>query len=568
MNYQLPNSYDKELINYQDDMGDTSGAVPPNAVGVHHNYDMTEPNYTIDIGLRYGDMPSEMLMAKFDETNIDSDTYQPLEQINDHWRTTLTDMGPEPRTMEEDQPRTDNQSKAFLNFRHHGNRSEGDYDVHMPEMFLGFHGEEDREPRGGNAGTNPMDPDFKELVKQQQARMRFIKFSPDSANWVTGGMRSEAKVQADNQEMIRQSRHRWKIFDTEYDGRRTGLAMDGGINAESRVMQQTALEQSYNDMLTQAAMDRRNKTTILSNKLFRDTTEYHQNTTDHKFKVAAYGLNPQRFRPFSPYESAIQYVATETELSGPQFTPECGKTANILMGKIVTQRHNAISDIKNGESVNNVITKTKAQERDMKSVLMGLTTDADMKGSMLMSPNDRGRTAAPVEFMNPVMTVDTDATQKQSIATMMFRSLSGSADPTKVMAMTQFGQKNSESVTVSPTSSKPLDMPVSSVGASIMTVDGKSLTTGTFKSAVRKNAVSQSQHATVDSKPFESLETGKQGRTALQQALNVRQTSHVFDNEFGRITGASQNGSSFHGTRGANSSIIKSSTEVGLGEFA
>jgi hypothetical protein len=544
----------------------------------NHNYD-DEDNYTIDKGLRYGDMPSEMLMAKFDETNIDYDTYQPLEELNDHWRTNLRDMGPDPTTLESDQPRTDNQSKQFLNLRYHGDRAVSDVEVHHPELFLGFHGEEDREPRGGGRGTNPLEPDMKELKKQFEARMRFIRFTPDSANFVTGGQRSEAKAMADNQTVFRQARHRLKIFDTEFDGRKNGLSMNGAQNQESLVNKQISLSDDYNDMIKQAQLDRRNKTTILSNKLFRDTTEYHQNTTDHQFKVAQYGANPQRFRPYHPIESVIRDIATETELSGPQLQTLQGKAANVLMGKIIQQRQQAVQDIKNGESVQNVVSKAKAQEKDLKSLLTTVSTDANSQDAI--QNEHRGRTATPSDEKSKLTTVNEEQTLNKSIATMMYKSVSEGADPVKVKSMINMDQ--SESKSLESTNSRglaPLDTSatggrmVNSVDAS--TVDGKSLSVGAFKSAVRQSLDSKVKDNN-DQKYKESMERGATGKAArLAKNKSIQRdvsgapdtySAGLFDNH-----GQSRTASARLSEHGANGSIMKSershSAQEGLSEFS
>lgn len=559
MNYQLPNSYQKELIDYPDEQ--------------FHNYDDTEESYQINRGLRYGDMPSEMLMSKFDETNLDFDTYQPLENLDNHWRTTLKDLSPQPSSLESDMRRTDNQSKSFLNHRYHGTRGNSDVEVHHPEMFLGFHGEEDREERGGGHGTNPLEPDMKEFTKQQQARLKYIRFTPDASNHVTGLGRSEAKVQADNQEVFRQNRHRMKIFDTSFDGRRNGLATQG-INNEALVYKQKALEDNYSDRIKQAAMIRNRKTTVLSNKLFRNTNEYHQFTSDHRFKVASYGENPRRFAPYHPLEAVIMNIATENELAYMQEHADSrGKAANVLMGKIVLQRRKAENDVEKGKSAGHIISKTKAQEKELKAVLSKVSHDDDKQESIHNDTNDRGKTAKRVDVVSQKSTQNEEQDRKKSQAVLMYKSVKGSIDHIKAKNMISMDQDSSNSIDT-PSSGKTAKRSKTHKGGKVindvqMTVDGKSLSIKNYKSVSRKNHRKNVDNATLDGHRSNNINKNTFGKTAPKIGVlnkNSRAgdvvvqdgyTEHVRDVARLRSNG----GTGSLSERGASSSVKKSSTD-------
>lgn len=567
MNYNLrnnnglpgvPTSYETERKNYPNDPS-------------FHNYDGTEDNYSIDIGLRYGDMPSEMLMQKFDETNIDSDTYQPLENLNDHWRSTLTDLSAQPTSLESDYRRTETNSTAFLNWRHRGTYTNSDAEVHQPEMFLGFHGEEDREERGGCKGTNPLEPDFKEFTKQNQARLKYLRFTPDASLNVTGLGRSEAKAQADNQKIFRTLRHQLNWFDTSYDGRRNGIAMNGGLNPESIVYQQVTLDKTdedYNDMIKQAQTNHTNKTTILSNKLFRNSTAYNQFTTDHVFKVAAYGENPRRFRPYFPLESVVMNVDTENELAYPeeQVDKMKGKAMNLLMGKIIMQRHKAAQDITNGESQSTVVRKTKAQEKEIKSIIGNLATDADSKESMINNGNDRGKTVRLSPHVSNVDKLVEDQDKKQSIATMMYKTVTGSADHIKTKSMIVNDQ--SESSSLMGTNDRKTSKYTRAKGGKsredviTMTDSGVSLNTNRFKSAARRMLESNVDRVSRDGTIAPTFNQNGYSKSAVKIKNNSRAVDVVTQDGYNELVKDSirprtNGGSGKIGERGNNSSIVK-----------
>lgn len=569
MDYNLPNSYDKTLKRYQN--------VNLNKTSVNndfHNYDDTETNFSIDNGLRYGDMPSEMLMQKFDETNVDFDSYQPLETLDDHWRSTLKDLSAQPTSLESDYRRTDTQSESILNLHHRGTRSVSDVDVHQPEMFLGFHGEEDREPRGGCKGTNPLEPDFKEFTKQNQARLKYLRFTPDASLNVTGLGRSEAKAQADNQKLFRTLRGQLNWFNTSYDGRKNGISMNGGLNPESLVYEQIGLDpadSNYNDMIKQTQTDRRNKTTILSNKLFRNTNAYNQFTTDHVFKVAEYGQNHRRFHPYFPTESAIMQIDTENELAYPEEQNDKmkGKMANLLIGKIIMQRHKAEKEITDCDSVIPIVKRTKAQEREIKSVLNSINTDADSNESMsniaISTPNITPHTSQ-VDLSKE------DQDKKQSVASLMFKATIGTNDHIKTKMMIANDQDETSSIVSN--YGKSTKIKRSKGGKTLkdvihMTDDGVSLESNKYKSSARKQLQSTVTHVNRDGTEGSDLSKDKHSKTSKRMGTRSRNndgvtqakySDQVYDSARLRTNG------SLVGERGANSSIRKSTQNININE--
>src|ERR1700761_6917819 len=104
-----------------------------------------------------GSMPNELLMSKFEETDLaPSDDY-----YESYARGLLTDYRPDDNKFEHEKPRSNvNQSAGKLQLQYYGHRGNAD-DPNHPEMYLGF---DDPDPRGIN-----VDPDFKQLVKQERA---------------------------------------------------------------------------------------------------------------------------------------------------------------------------------------------------------------------------------------------------------------------------------------------------------------------------------------------------------------------------------------------------------------
>lgn len=537
----------------------------------YENYDNTASDYSINIGGKYGDMPSEMLMAKFDETNMD-DNYRPFENLDNHWRDVLRDLTPEPRSLESDQVRRDNQSKQFLNLRYHGAREVSDVEVHHPEMFLGFSGEEDREPRGGNTGTNPMEPNFRKLTEQNQARLKYIKFAPDSCNNITGLGRSEAKAQADNLAVRRQVRHRTNIFSTSLDGRRSGLSTNRAPNCESRVFQQVGLDGDYSEKIRQLAMIRGSKTTTLSNTLFRNTNMYHQNTTDHVFQVAAYGENPRRFNLIHPLENVIMNIATEQELAYPEEVNDLtrGKAVNLLMGKAVLQRHKAEEDIEKGKSVQNVVGKTKAQEKDLQSVITKLSNDTDKKDG-IETRNGKNGTEPPVNNVSRKETFAEDQDRRNEIATIMFKTINGEKDVRKAqndiaheqnMKDISFGNLNGKNATRKDGSTSNF------VNKNTSTVlEGKSLETVSYKSAPERKNVSHGSGATQDGDYGKMLMNSAyknatpEGTNLIAPSMKINNQATMGEDIIDTNTRDTANTAGKMSERGVNSSIYKSTRD-------
>ena len=176
------------------------------------NIKPSEISYTIDIGLRYGEMPNEALAAKFEETA----DYNDGEGAYDTFaRDQIRDWRPDRPRLECEEPRKSFDSKGYLNLLHTGSRS-GEEDPRHSEMFLS---ETEKDPRG-----IATDPDFKKLTSQEMARMKYVRWGADADNSITGGGWDPAALNyAVRHDVVNAIAPRLKIFETEKDGRREGL---------------------------------------------------------------------------------------------------------------------------------------------------------------------------------------------------------------------------------------------------------------------------------------------------------------------------------------------------------
>jgi len=293
-------------------------------------------NYTIDEALPFGEMPAEALIAKFEETDTGESEYA----LQDYQRETLADFRPDPRTFEQDQPQTNNQSAGFLNHRYTGTRS--GQEVHHPELFLGFHGPEDRDPR-----RTFTDPDFNKLKEQHEARMKYVRWDADADNSITGGGWREDQLREAKQYLIKSAKQRIKVFSTSKDGKRNGM----NRTWEHRSIAETVdgKNDDMSDYMRDSGITPQRKTVILSNLELSSGKFYNRHIPDHEFAVARYGDNPRSAVLVRELGSkALKY---DGEVStGESDESVAYKTVGVLMSKIVEQKHHADQDMDTAES--------------------------------------------------------------------------------------------------------------------------------------------------------------------------------------------------------------------------
>jgi hypothetical protein len=323
-------------------------------------------NYTINIGLRSGGMPAQMLAEKFEETDIgpDEDAYDM------HVRREICDWTGDRNLMEHERPRGGvNARKGLLELRANGHR--GTADVETPEIFLGFGGPEDRDPRGTN-----VDPDMKQMVRQQQARMRFKRFTPDHSDDVTGGGRSEAMVMSDKQKGFRLTRERLKVFDRQIDGRREGLRRTWRHKSE---VSKQVLVQSYGDFIKDYAMNPQRRANMIAGAVIRDSKEWRTETSDQDYTIAKYSqICRRRTTANTQNRKTAQSDDTKWQDGDDSKTYRAVGLllANILRGKRTLYNG---GDVDMYKSENTQTRKNAPAARDLAAILRAMVHDADLK---------------------------------------------------------------------------------------------------------------------------------------------------------------------------------------------
>lgn len=316
--------------------------------------------------MNYGAMPHGLLESKFEETDIESEGV-----YNSYAKNLLTDRTPDTNFMAYEEPRGSVTARSgFINFRYNGHRGEA-YSPYRPEYFDGFGGGEDRDPRGIN-----VDPDMRELTKQEQARMRFVRFSPDSSESITSGGLSEYQVMANKQKVYRIVRGKLRVFDRQLDGRREGLRR---VYAHKSQFSNVQTEiKSYGDVITDYALTPQRRANKICQQVIRDAAGWRAETAEDNFAIMQYGQFGRKKKDCVTFKT----VENAMDSSDGKFTDadasKCFKTAGILMANIVNQKKQAkmLGDGEHGESRNSITAKTAPIVRDLIAVTKGIKTDA------------------------------------------------------------------------------------------------------------------------------------------------------------------------------------------------
>lgn len=329
--------------------------------------------YSLDIGGRSGDVPTTMLMEKFEETDIGNDELA----YDDYVRGQIRAFGlPDKNLFEHERPRGGvNRSAGMLQLRSNGHR--GSADVEKPEIFLGFAGPEDRDPRGIN-----VDPDMKELVRQEQARMRFVRFTPDHSDNVTGGMRSEAKVMADNQKLFKIKRERLKIFDRQIDGRREGLRR---VYAHKSDLAKQVLVQSYGDFIKDYAMNPQRRANIVTRNIIRDSARWRSETSDQDYQIARYSQICRRAKTSTDHKRVRDAQAADDTKWTDADASKSYRALGILMSHMIRGKRiradAADGDIAMYSSESTQSRKQTPVAKDIALILRAMTVGANFGAS-------------------------------------------------------------------------------------------------------------------------------------------------------------------------------------------
>lgn len=319
----------------------------------------------------FGALPDAMIMSRFEETDMGPDE----EVYNDYARVSLTDTGPDRNLFEHEGPRgAVNARSGKLQLQYYGHRGNSEF-PHHPEMFLGFGGAGDVDPRG-----YAVEPDFKKLTEQENARMRFIRFTPDDSDFVTGGGVSEYQTMQMQQTLLRRTRDNMRVFSPQRDGRREGLRRTYAHRPE---LEKQVTVQAYGDVIQDFAMNPQKHVVLVSDRIIRDTNWYRCGNQDQDFEIA-------KFYDHNARRQVRRTTANPTEMSAPDADfqqsdkSKCYKALGILMGQLIRNRQTiqySPQDIDYGAEGNTQVRKSEAVSRDIAIILRSLDTDTDLASS-------------------------------------------------------------------------------------------------------------------------------------------------------------------------------------------
>jgi len=274
----------------------------------------------------YGGIATETMMKKWEVTpGMVEDTD---EIMDDFYRNTLTNRGPDKTTLASDEKRSNTHSIGKLNLMHSGNRSNSE-----PTHYDLFLGHTEKDPRGTMTG-----PDMRRHTEQVWHRTK--NYSKVFKSDADPSIPSEGINQRKAIENIRKAQFRGKtyrkIFSTATDGMHRGYNGMPDSKPIGKKIENTNVIADLNDINNIAK--RRDWTT---EKSF-DVPMGYLGTPDHKFKVAKYGKkgkNPDIYNMnIRKNKDSIETDAKELiEHKGNIIT----KALKLAMGNIIRDRKKA-----------------------------------------------------------------------------------------------------------------------------------------------------------------------------------------------------------------------------------
>ncbi len=387
------------------------------------NYELPQPReseigYNVDVAMRYGDVPSDLLTSKFEETDIGPDE----DDYDNYARGILVDQRPDTLMTAADEPRGRvNASAGRLQLQYYGHRGNAEPPAH-PEMFLGF---TDPDPRG-----YAVDPDFKKLKQQHAARMRFVNWTPDGSDNITGGGRSEGQLMKDQQTLFKWTRDRLKVFSRQLDGRKEGLRKTWRhCSVRSKQSDQVKLG---NHMIGNDHTPQR-RANIIS-KAFRDCRHFRDDNLDQDLHVSKYTQLGRRAQQKTT-QRRMDVISYDGNFKDGDNT-KCFKTVALLMNQIVKQRttmqKTVAQDIDHGTNIDTQIRKHEDTSRDLALILRSVVTQSefgkhDMTISMKQKTPDRLQHLSNMVSLNHLLPA-----QHYLTAELMYKSVKPGKDMRKI----------------------------------------------------------------------------------------------------------------------------------------
>jgi hypothetical protein len=357
----------------------------------------TQIEYTVDENRQYGQLPMEMLMTKFEETDMGDEEGS----YDDYARNVLTNWGPDTNFLAHEEPRGGVEARGgLLNLRYYGHRGVADNPYH-PEVFIGFQGPEDWDPRG-----TADEPDMKKIPEQWASRMRFVRFSPDGCEQITGGSRNEWKVQIDNQSVFKWIRDRMKWFSTQKDGRREGIRR---LLPPKPDVKKVVVVRGYGDYIKDFALNPQRRSVLISDNIIRNSQEYRANCRDQDDTVMLYGESgrKRRHNTVAKGGAAIRDISNDGKFS-QQEVSKCYKAVGLLLSELVRGKSQEIAMAKSGDTEHAESTASMAQKsakivNDLSIILRSITAD-NAWGNSEITKMMKSATPKEVEHMARLIT--------------------------------------------------------------------------------------------------------------------------------------------------------------------
>lgn len=376
-------------------------------------------------GNEYPGGPASLLARKFEETNSGPDE----DMYDDYARRTLMDRTADTTLLaHEDTRGAVNKNKGILQHHYYGHR--GCEDVDRPELFLGFAGPDNHDPRGIN-----VDPDMRKYRSQAEARNRFIRLTPDDSAFITGGGRSQGQLRADQQTLRRWARDRLKVFDRQMDGRREGLRRTA-MQQESSVSKSVVV-QGYGDLIRDYALNPQRRANLICRQAIRNSRAWREGTADQDFAIAKYSQTCRRAKTSEKFQRVLgAQNADDTIWSDADSTIQF-KTMGMLMSTIIAARKNrsaviAGSDRDYSDATDSQARRSTPAHKDLEAVMYAIINSGDFGTS---DTTRTGKNVAPQERQHLArVTVANHLTPAQHYlnAEIIYKSLRQGGDLSKI----------------------------------------------------------------------------------------------------------------------------------------
>jgi hypothetical protein len=222
-----------------------------------------------------GNIDYKTLYRKYETTSEDM-CVDHVEILDDYMRDSLRYTGPDRPFLAEDNIRHDHQSQTRINLRQFGDKSKST--PYAPDLFLGF---TERDNRG-----TAVEPDFKQFRTHALARNNDYKYSfkDDSDHTVSETMITDHEIINNRKVGFNKIKNNLKIFNTSVGAWSHGYNQ---IKTKTSDVAKTRYDGIVPDLQNVNIRNKTDATTYLSNHI-----PIGWNTrTDHKFKVAEYGIN-------------------------------------------------------------------------------------------------------------------------------------------------------------------------------------------------------------------------------------------------------------------------------------